>query len=1417
MSMPVVLHPDIVEFLRKKVESNLQKKIWECIQKLKQQKFNSGLRVKKLKGINKRIWEARINSASRLIFTYDKSQRPETAKMQVYIAIQDICLDHDDVSRRAKARQNRPDSQWLETPEFEVIIETINFKNQDNDTDKNISYSSVEKENIEGVKALDLETNSDLKDDELLGNIQWQVLESKTEWQKAIIEQNMDLPLKLTPEEYKLAKLSGNLLLNGSAGTGKTTVALYKMLQKKQYNNLEKRLYIAYNDLLVNNTEEQFYKIVTTNRQLEQKSNNVIFEFKSLHKLCVEILKNDQKIYYPQDEVNYQVFSEMYKAHPGKKQYPTNLVWEEIKGIIKGKQLSTTECILCEKEYEKKTKHSIILMSKKNRQEIYKIAVWYQKKLHQKKLYDEIDIVRQVLRLLKNNSIKKYDLIVCDEVQDLTEIQLELLFDLVAPKGNLLFAGDSYQMISPSGFQWETLKNKFYPHRKVNQQTLKFNFRSVGNLVSLANQLLKLHSRYLAKSIEYYSNSNSIYGHLARLISADYQTLIRILKEKSLYPGDAILVRKESDKEKIKADLNSSFVFTIEEIKGLEFDTVFIVDFFQPQAKLWSKVIRCGVLKEKEKPQLQLEFNLLYVGITRASRILNIWESKPSQLWQQPEFTGLFQSIIPELVRSDSVETSPETWRKQGEYYLKSKFYQQAKECFNKSGDVILEKQAQGKLLIQKQAYNEAADIFVDLTEWQEAALLFEKVEKWQEAAKCWAKIGKYEKQKICEAFQLEANLKWSEAAQKWEEIADFSNAKRCWMNIPQKKAEYCAIKFEEKRQWLKAAIEYDLAKMPKKAAFCRAREFEKKKQWEEAITEYEIAGISEKAEKCRQQAVNVLHNRGLIKLQKRDHTGALEEYNQAIFLEQNNHLLYHNKAIAIAQIGNLKEAIENFKKALELNPKDLEVYNNLGAAYVKLGEFNQAIYLFFQALKLDSQNYQIYQNLGVVCFKAGDQQGAIGYYHQAIKLNSNKPEAYYNRGIAYRFLGDNQNAIHDFTKVLKLNPKVVDAYIQRGMARFEMKDTEGAIADFNEAIKLHPQHSEAIYNRAIIRRFSKDNQGSLDDFNQVIQIHPNYIDAYIKRGIVRLDLGDHRGGLEDLDHAVQLQPKNPEAYYHRGNTRRSLGDVSGAITDFETAIKFNPLYYQAYNDMGIVRLKTGDIPGAIKNFETAIQINPDYAEGHNNSGFAKFRLGQISEAMKDFEIAIQINPNYAEAYHNLGNSRFQVGDFQGAMRNFCETLRVYPKYVPAYNNRALARLKLGDFHGATTDCHKALKIAPNYTLAYYNLGLIHTEIGDFEQAILDYNKVLQMYPRKIDAYVNRGLIYLKLKNYTQAIKDQTSALSINPNIPHVYYFRSEGYIKLGKLKAGLDDLYKAAEIYQQQKKQEECNKVMKIIENIGE
>ena len=247
MSLPAVLHPDLVDFLCKITESALKEKVWNCIEKLSKRQFHGGLRVKKLKGMAKRVWEARIDRASRLIFTYDKSRQPKTGKAQVYIAVQDICLEHDDVSRRARNSQKNPDAAWLDAD----VVEAIGSVDRDD-------LTSAEQYALDAAQALELQIPLPHVD-ELLGKIQWRVVESESEWQRAIIQQDTNLPLKLTPEEYELVKLPGNLLLSGSAGTGKTTVALYRLLPPSWQDSLSgRRLYVTYNQMLVSNAEEQF-------------------------------------------------------------------------------------------------------------------------------------------------------------------------------------------------------------------------------------------------------------------------------------------------------------------------------------------------------------------------------------------------------------------------------------------------------------------------------------------------------------------------------------------------------------------------------------------------------------------------------------------------------------------------------------------------------------------------------------------------------------------------------------------------------------------------------------------------------------------------------------------------------------------------------------------------------------------------------------------------------------------------------------------------------------------------------------------------------------------------------------------------------------------------------------------------------
>jgi len=206
--LKVVLHPDTYKFLCEITDASFQQRVWNCIDKLRNQQLTGGLRAKRLQGVVKRVWEARINRASRLIFTYNKSKVTETGQVETFIAIQDICWDHDDVTRWV-ARERTPDANWLDA-KIDHVIGNIDaeLKVLSQSERAELEWAQLEDE--------DLAISSSCED-ELLSNIQWRVIESAEDWHKAIINKDGDLQLKLTSEEYTLATQKGDLLIKGSA------------------------------------------------------------------------------------------------------------------------------------------------------------------------------------------------------------------------------------------------------------------------------------------------------------------------------------------------------------------------------------------------------------------------------------------------------------------------------------------------------------------------------------------------------------------------------------------------------------------------------------------------------------------------------------------------------------------------------------------------------------------------------------------------------------------------------------------------------------------------------------------------------------------------------------------------------------------------------------------------------------------------------------------------------------------------------------------------------------------------------------------------------------------------------------------------------------------------------------------------
>ena len=191
------------------------------------------------------------------------------------------------------------------------------------------------------------------------------------------------------------------------------------------------------------------------------------------------------------------------------------LVWHAIRTFIKGMQdESGTE--VDPEFYNIELARDSKSISDVTFKLIYeKVWKWYSELCVKEEYWDDQDLVRSVLQHSAEDKLSRYPAVFCDEAQDFTKIELELIerlslySDRTLPSSHLAkhvpfaFAGDPFQTLNPTGFNWSAMQASFHDNiaqqidgsgkLEFNFQELSFNYRSSEQIVKLANliQLLR--------------------------------------------------------------------------------------------------------------------------------------------------------------------------------------------------------------------------------------------------------------------------------------------------------------------------------------------------------------------------------------------------------------------------------------------------------------------------------------------------------------------------------------------------------------------------------------------------------------------------------------------------------------------------------------------------------------------------------------------------------------------------------------------------------------------------------------------------------------------------------------------------------------------------------------------------------------
>lgn len=479
--------------------------------------------------------------------------------------------------------------------------------------------------------------------------------------------------LKLDPEQEKLRKLESSraILIKGGPGTGKSTLALYRV-KKLVEDGYKPILFTTYTNTLVNYSKQLLEQLlglppeaagveVTTVDVLARRCyiehyGEPIF---ARENQCLGCLQNALEL----TKIPASSASEREAIQEKLKQLGLSYLLQEILDVIEAKGFATLE------EYLQPSQRGgrLIPLRANIKKAIWAIYQTWQERMAHNGYITWERLRRKALEKATQLSEKPYQAVIVDEAQDLSPVALRFLLALVPSFQRVYLTADASQSIYQYGFSWKQVHTDL---KVTTRKILRRNYRNTEQIAIACATILQGTEAGDEECLVQEPSAHQ--GDIPTLLLADkrdkeIQTIREFLTNAARQfrlpiHGSAILCPNQQLCQEIaqrltsiginaefisgkKLDINkpSIKVLTIHSAKGLEFPFVVMVGLNQGLLPY----LRPNLPLDEVPVALNEQRRLFYVGCSRAMRALMVCGSclKPSEFieslclphWQRQE------------------------------------------------------------------------------------------------------------------------------------------------------------------------------------------------------------------------------------------------------------------------------------------------------------------------------------------------------------------------------------------------------------------------------------------------------------------------------------------------------------------------------------------------------------------------------------------------------------------------------------------------------------------------------------------------------------------------------------------------------------------------------------------------------------
>ena len=459
--------------------------------------------------------------------------------------------------------------------------------------------------------------------------------------------------LRLSPEQERFVswaiKATGPTQVKGGPGTGKSTVALYRV--RSLIEKLRKMgqsdpciLFTTYTNALVHSSEQllqqllgediRFVEVQTADKKMSDILKRAGFPKKTpndntvIHKIFRTSLKQTRF----EGNVLQQQAQQQSLERLGE-----DYLLEEITQVIVARQIESLQEYMQARRPGRKVR-----LTDMQKRGIWQVYDTFKQRLKSAGLETWEQARSRAETLVANDyEYQSYDAVVIDEAQDLDPSMLRLLIKLCKDPSRLFITADANQSIYGSGFNWSDVHEslKFQGRTSV----LRANYRSTREIGEAAQSYLQ--SGMLdAEPIERIYMNNGALPAVRSVHNENEETLLLIrffrqaARDLRLGIGSCAVLCPSNDAGKTiatsltKAGLESTFmegknldltqkgvkVLTLNSAKGLEFPIVALAGF---RGSRYDYLSLSDFNQEQEEEASRLR-RIIFVGMTRAMRAL---------------------------------------------------------------------------------------------------------------------------------------------------------------------------------------------------------------------------------------------------------------------------------------------------------------------------------------------------------------------------------------------------------------------------------------------------------------------------------------------------------------------------------------------------------------------------------------------------------------------------------------------------------------------------------------------------------------------------------------------------------------------------------------------------------------------------